>query len=218
MKTCRFALQMPIASGTHFLKSCVTGIRALNSTRLGRPGNDLLSRVLRRSTIGAGAFHGRVRNGIGCSHPAIITRSAETCSFWLTVLIRSRATGQPPHGRRNRRVALLPGLRPSSRSLSMLSQEEFCFWTFLFDQHIGKPMLVVSQSQRLTRSGRKRSEWALLNESNQAYRAISTGKLHALPHFHTQPINVVVFHGSQGELVSRWVSCLDAFSSYPFRT
>ena len=44
---------------------------------LGRPGNDLLSRVLRRSTIGAGAFHGRVRNGIGCSHPAIITRSAE---------------------------------------------------------------------------------------------------------------------------------------------
>jgi glutamate carboxypeptidase len=39
--------------------------------------NDLLSRVLRRSTIGAGAFHGRVRNGIGCSHPAKITRSAK---------------------------------------------------------------------------------------------------------------------------------------------
>ena len=44
---------------------------------LGRPGNDLLSRVLRRSTIGAGAFHGRVRDGIGCSRSAIITRSAE---------------------------------------------------------------------------------------------------------------------------------------------
>ncbi len=44
---------------------------------LGRPGNDLLSRVLRRSTIGAGAFHGRVRDGIGCSHSAIATRSAE---------------------------------------------------------------------------------------------------------------------------------------------
>ena len=41
---------------------------------LGIPGNDLLSRVLRRSTIGAGAFHDRVRNGIGCSHSAIITR------------------------------------------------------------------------------------------------------------------------------------------------
>jgi hypothetical protein len=43
----------------------------------GRPGSDLLSRVLRRSTIGAGAFHGRVRNGIGCSHPAVTTRSAK---------------------------------------------------------------------------------------------------------------------------------------------
>jgi hypothetical protein len=50
---------------------------ALCFSPLGRPGNDLLSRVLRRSTIGAGAFHGRVRNGIGCSHPAIITRSAK---------------------------------------------------------------------------------------------------------------------------------------------
>ena len=32
----------------------------------------------------------------------------------------------------------------------------------------------------------------------QAVRTISTGKLHALLHFHTRPINVVVFHGSQG--------------------
>lgn len=36
------------------------------------------------------------------------------------------------------------------------------------------------------------------NENNQANRTISTGKLHALLHFHTRPINVVVFHGSQG--------------------
>ena len=36
------------------------------------------------------------------------------------------------------------------------------------------------------------------NESNQANRTISTGKLHALLRFHTRPINVVVFHGSQG--------------------
>jgi hypothetical protein len=56
------------------------------------------------------------------------------------------------------------------------------------------------------------------NENDQADRAISTGKLHALPHFHTRPINVVVFHDSQGILVSRWVSRLDAFSGYPVRT
>ena len=37
-----------------------------------------------------------------------------------------------------------------------------------------------------------------INESDQADRAISTGKLHTLRCFHTRPINVVVFHGSRG--------------------
>jgi hypothetical protein len=55
------------------------------------------------------------------------------------------------------------------------------------------------------------------NENDQANRAISTGKLHALLRFHTRPINVVVFHDSQGILVFRWVSRLDAFSGYPVR-
>ncbi len=32
----------------------------------------------------------------------------------------------------------------------------------------------------------------------QADRAIRTGQLHALPRVHTRPIDVVVFHGSQG--------------------
>ncbi len=36
---------------------------------LGRPGGDLLSRILRCSTMGAGGFHGRVRDGIGCCSP-----------------------------------------------------------------------------------------------------------------------------------------------------
>ena len=35
----------------------------------GRPGGDLLSHVLGRSTIGAEGFHGRVRDGIGCFAP-----------------------------------------------------------------------------------------------------------------------------------------------------
>ena len=59
---------------------------------------------------------------------------------------------------------------------------------------------------------------AIINENNQANRVISTGKLHALLRFHTRPINVVVFHDSQGILVFRWVSRLDAFSGYPVRT
>jgi hypothetical protein len=48
------------------------------SFAIGRPGGDRLSRVLRRSIIGAGAFHGRVRNGIGCGRPARTTRSANS--------------------------------------------------------------------------------------------------------------------------------------------
>ncbi len=54
--------------------------------------------------------------------------------------------------------------------------------------------------------------------SVQADRAIRTGKLNALLRLHTQPIDVVVFHGSRRDLVLRLVSRLDAFSGYLFRT
>ena len=37
------------------------------------------------------------------------------------------------------------------------------------------------------------------HKSDQADRAISTGQLNALPRLHIQPINVVVFHGSDRE-------------------
>ena len=43
----------------------------------GRPGSDLLSQVLRHSTIGAEAFNDRVRDGIGFGHLAIATRPAK---------------------------------------------------------------------------------------------------------------------------------------------
>ena len=44
---------------------CVDVLLSFRGLVLGRPGNDLLSRVLRHSTIGAEAFNGRVRDGIG---------------------------------------------------------------------------------------------------------------------------------------------------------
>jgi hypothetical protein len=44
---------------------------------LGRPGSDLLFQVLRLSTIGAGEFYGRVRDGIGYRPPARTTRPAK---------------------------------------------------------------------------------------------------------------------------------------------
>ena len=50
----------------------VEGIPVLN-----RPGSDLLSQVLRHSTIGAEAFNGRVRDGIGFRRFAKATRPAK---------------------------------------------------------------------------------------------------------------------------------------------
>ena len=42
----------------------------------GRPGSDLLSHALRRSTIGPGGLNYRVRDGIGWGTPGIAARSA----------------------------------------------------------------------------------------------------------------------------------------------
>ena len=49
-------------------------------------------------------------------------------------------------------------------------------------------------------------------------RAIRTARLNGLPHVYLRPIDVMVYHGPQGDLVLRLVSRLDAFSGYPFRT
>jgi hypothetical protein len=54
--------------------------------------------------------------------------------------------------------------------------------------------------------------------SDQAYWTISTGQLSALLRVHLRPIDVVVCHGPQGDLVSRGASRLDAFSGYPVRS
>ena len=54
--------------------------------------------------------------------------------------------------------------------------------------------------------------------SDQAYRTISTGQLSALLRVHPRPIDVVVCHGPQGDLVLRGASRLDAFSGYPVRS
>lgn len=50
---------------------CAWGIRTDDPA--GWPGGDLLSRALRHSTMGAEAFHGRVRDGIGCGSLAMAT-------------------------------------------------------------------------------------------------------------------------------------------------
>ena len=55
---------------------CVEPVLAsfMSEVSLFRSGGDLLSHVLRRSTIGVGALIGRVRDGIGSFAPAMTTR------------------------------------------------------------------------------------------------------------------------------------------------
>ena len=50
------------------------GFIVLREMSLFRFGGDLLSHVLRRSTIGATALNGRVRDGIGCFARAMTTK------------------------------------------------------------------------------------------------------------------------------------------------
>ena len=53
----------------------------------GRPGSDLLSRALRRSTIGPGGLNDRVRDGIGWGPPGIAARSAECTRNLLSDIV-----------------------------------------------------------------------------------------------------------------------------------
>ena len=143
-----------------------------------RFGGDLLSHVLGRSTIGAAALNGRVRDGIGCFARAHATKPAGR-------------TGDIVPAPRDAVVLRRPG--PSD---------------VLLHDPSGRPTSGL-------RSGRGSR---LLPDRIQASRAISTGQLNALPRLHLRPIDVVVFHGSRGDLVLRGASRLDAFSGYPVRT
>ena len=60
------------------------------------PGDDLLSRVLRHSTIGAEVFNGRVRDGIGFYAPRSSHRAGErqVCGANLICLFASDAGGR----------------------------------------------------------------------------------------------------------------------------
>src|SRR3974390_3106057 len=65
----------------------------------GRPGDDLLSQVLRHSTIGAEAFDGRVRDGIGSDrfaegHQAGEGRKRSKLDFYRLLDLRAVALAQ----------------------------------------------------------------------------------------------------------------------------
>ena len=68
---------MNVGKGALVWRALWVGFVRRTFSVLGRPGGDLLSQVLRHSTIGAEAFDGRVRDGIGSGHLAKATRPAK---------------------------------------------------------------------------------------------------------------------------------------------
>ena len=137
------------------------------------PGGDLLSRVLRQSTIGAEAFDGRVRDGIGSY------RLAEGHQAGEKQRTDDRGGRIRIHGL-YLSVALLKQNWFLVLSGSSDANDRFRIKTF---------SVLCPLSSVLC---------FLIPSDNQAERAISTGKLNALPRLHTRPIDVVVFHGPSG--------------------
>ncbi len=129
-----------------------------------RFGSDLLSHVLRRSTISATVLNDWVRNGARCFTRAMTTKPRK--EFTISSVVQVSIT---------------------VRGMCM---------TF-----------IVRIASCLASTG-----------SNQAYRAISTSQLNTLLRLHLWPIDEVVYLGSQGYLVLRGASRLDAFSGYPVRS
>jgi hypothetical protein len=137
---------------------------------LGRPGSDLLFQALRLSTIGAGKFNGRVRDGFGFSLSANTTRPAKD--------------DEASEARIPAKAGTL--LRKTGRSFSV---RPFRFSKWALEMRAIKTieLLVPVSSTRCRAYTPGLSTWW------------STTAL-------------------KGELVSRWVSRLDAFSDYPVRT
>ena len=154
-----------------------------------RFGGDLLSRGLSPSTIGAAVLNVRVRDGTGCFTCAMTTKPRKSPRRCFCGAKKRRAGGSV-FAKRMRVPARLLCQPTVPLGATQLSMFKVC-------------MFLICLS---------------ITGSNQAYRAISTGQLNALLRLHLRPIDVVVFHGPQGDLVLRGASRLDAFSGYPVRS
>ena len=137
---------------------CGPGVVALCGS-----GGDRLSRVLRHSTMGAGVFNGRVRDGIG---------------FW------ARRSGHQTG---------------ASQVFWHLASQGAATASAVFGKHAAVRLRVFLQPYLWLRQPCGcRTSPDTDHESDQANRAISTGRLNASPRLHPRPIDVVVFHGPQG--------------------
>ena len=123
--------------------------------------------------MGAEGFHGRVRDGIGCWAPR----------YGHQVDLPHR--GSPGAG--------APGL---GLGVDVRAAGEALF----LRERGGRPGPggLVPGARRLGWPLRGDVPLFSLGVGDQVERAISTGRLHALPRVHPRPIDVMVYHGSSG--------------------
>jgi hypothetical protein len=159
-----------------------------------RPGDDLLSHVLRQSTIGAKAFDGRVRDGIGSDRLARATRPAKN-----------------GYGRRMAEVGGRTFLPSSDVRFSGVRSKQN--WVFgdggrrSDNRTVIRPLSSgVCPPNRALATRAIKSNERLVPVSCTRCRAFTSG-------LSTWWSSTAL----QGELVLRLVSRLDAFSGYPFR-
>ena len=156
-------------NGRHFWRPFEFDHRVEEKSVLGRPGSDLLFQALRLSTIGAGKFNGRVRDGIGFSLSAKTTRPAKDGMKQASSELRTRLQSMVFLSVRTKRFPVESEWALEMRAIKTIE------------------LLVPVSSTRCRAYTPGLSTWW------------STTAL-------------------KGELVSRWVSRLDAFSDYPVRT
>jgi hypothetical protein len=161
---------------------------------LGGPGGGRLSRGLGRSIMGAGGFHGRVRDGIGWD---TFRQGHQVGQALPDLAVPKGAPGGGQVGGVG--VCVVCGCGVAGREAVL------AWWWWV---------------SCLARVGAGREADAAMGRIRlrRAARAIRTGRLSALPRVHPRPIDVMVYHGPRGDLVLRGVSRLDAFSGYPVRT
>ena len=82
------------------------------------------------------------------------------------------------------------GTMPAVGILRSVCWLQSWFWFFVLTTSLRSSLVPTTLAVVFVR--------AWINENDQANRAISTGQLHTSLRFHIRPINVVVFHDSQG--------------------
>ena len=176
-----------------FLRPAACRLSALSLHALGRPGNDLLSHALRRSTIGAEGLYGRVRNGIGCYSLAIATRSSKHMD----------ETPKPAAGVALQFLTAGPLGGPVKP------------YNFAVHRRHSSTVLAAVRGDRLSPSEPEGPD------GRPAIKPIEQLVLVSSMRYRTSTSSLSTWWSSTAlkrDLVSRWASRLDAFSGYPFRT